>query len=248
MTSYSRFLNLTQVRQHFKEKLVDDGLEPDKAEAAANAMSNGGLEQVNKDLKRHPKIVIVNKLNGMTINVSCEIFNDETIVKYFIEMIACEDKELSEYFAQYLHQGGFLHLSELLIAYYFALDTRFETDNRVATFTLETNGEMSYEEKFDIKKVATKDGDFTPASDTPIATISLKSSFSKDANNEVKHQYHDMNVQVHDKVAGKFFTDPRGKFQKFLTWFKDTVNYIFNEMFRHEEKQRARVTPAIRKL
>lgn len=248
MTNYVTALNLSQVRDKFKHKLVNDGLEPDQAEAAANAMSKGDLEQVHKDLKRHPKIVIVNKLNGMTINVSSEIFNDESIVQYFVEMVACEDKELFEYFSQYLHQGGFLHLSELLTAYYFAPDTRFETDNRVATFTLEENGEMSYEEKFDITKVTTNADEYKPADNTPIATISLKSTFGKDANNAVKHQYHDMNVQVHDKVAENFFTDPRGKFQKFLKWIKETVSYIFDEAHRNQEKQRNRIAPSPRKM
>lgn len=248
MATYETTLNLAQVRHKFMQKLVNDGLEPDKAEAAANAMSKGDLDQVHKDLKRHPKIVIVNKQNGMVINVSSEIFNDESIVQYFVEMVACEDKELFEYFSQYLHQGGFLHLSELLTAYYFAPDTRFETDNRVATFTLEENGEMSYEEKFDITKVTTNDNEFKPAGDTPIATISLKSTFSKGADNSVKHQYHDMNVAVHDEVAGKFFTDPRGKFQKFLKWIKDTVSYIFDEAHRNQERQRNRIVPSSRKM
>lgn len=248
MKRYQAYFDLDQVRDKFKDKLVGDGLDPDRAKAAAYDMSKGDLEQVHKDLKRHPKILVVNKLNGMVINVSSDIFNDESIVQYFVDMIACEDKELFEYFSQFLHQGGFLHLSELLTAYYFAPDTRFETDNRVATFTLEENGEMSYEEKFDITKVINNDTEYQSSNNESIATISLKSTFSKDEDNTIKHRYHNMKVQVNDKVAENFFNDPRGKFQKFLKWIKDTVSYIFDEAHRNQEKQRNRIAPSSRKM
>lgn len=238
---YERHVELSRVRNLFKKKLEKQGLPAEQAEQAANLMSQGDVAQVQKDLNRHPHMIVIDELTGKTHRFYANDFSEEEQAENFLRMLAKNDKELYQYLAQYLHQGGFLHLSEMLISYYFSPDIIFKTDNRVATFTIAKDRSITFEEKFDIQKVSVGEQSFEKTDKAPLATINLKSTIKKSPNNEIKHQYQEMDIKVHDKVVNKFFLDPRGKFQKCLSWVKDTAKSLFSKKYRNEERARKRV-------
>lgn len=239
---FQRSLNVSNVRNEFKQKLVDEGLNEADAEKSVYQLSKGDLDQVNKDLKRHPKIVVINESTGKEHHFSADDFSNNEKTELFLRSLTNNDPKMYDYLCTYLHQGGFLHLSELLISYYFAPDTRFTTDNRVATFTIKPNGAITFEEKFDIQKVATDSDSFEKTSHKPLATISLKSIIQKDKNNAIQHHCGDIKLKVRDEVASQFFIDPRGKFQKCLSWMKETLVSILNHAnYKAQAAERNRI-------
>lgn len=249
MVLYKRFLDVGKVRRQFQQKLIDEGLDPNQAEKSVYKLSKADAEQVSKDLRRHPKIVVINESTGKELHFSASDFSNKEKTEHFLRALANNDQKMYDYLCSYLHQGGFLHLSELLIAYYFAPDTLFTTDNRVATFTIKKSGAITFEEKFDIQKVATDSNSFEKSSQQPIATISLKSIIRKDKDNTIKHFCSNMKVKVRDEVASKFFTDPRGKFQKCMAWLKDAVESVFNHKeVKAEKANRSHIQKSSRKI
>ena len=251
--AFERELDVDEVRDQFKNKLIQDGLKPEQAELAANAMAPGDVDQVQKDLFRHQGITVINKITGRTMKYDTSQFADAKSTSNFLRGLARENNELYEYLTKYLHQGAFLHLSELLLAYYFAPDTQFRTANRQAIFSVEEDGSIEFTEKFDIEHIRSSDPatgnstEYQTAANTPIATLSLSSKI-KQQNNQVEHTYNKIDVKVHDEAAKKFIEDPRGKFAKFVSWVKDVVNFIFSSTARRQHRQREALHSPNRRL
>jgi hypothetical protein len=238
---YERHVELSRVRNLFKKRLEKQGLSTEQAEQAANLMSHGDIDQVQKDLKRHPSIMVIDEITGKTHRFFPEDFAEKEHAENFLRILAKDDQELYEYLTLYFHQGGFMHLAEMLISYYFAPDIRFNTDNRIAAFTIAKDRSITYEEKFNIQKVSVREDSFEKTSQEPIAEISLKSTIKKAPNNEINHQYKEMDVKVNDKVASKYFADHRKKFQKCISWVKDTAKELFSRKYRAEERARRKI-------
>ncbi len=249
--AFERELNLKKVREEFKQKLIGDGLRPEQAERSANLMSTGDIDQVKNDLDRHPNITVINKITGRTIKIKNSQFATAQKTSDFLRGLAKDDDELYDYLSKYLHQGAFLHLTELLMAYYFAPETQLRTGNRQAIFTIEEDGSIDYTEKFDIEHIRTSDQDNSTEYQTvtggPIATFSLSSKL-KTQNKQVEHTYGSIDVKIHDNAAKKFFEDTRGKFPKFLSWIKDTVTFLLSHVERMQHKQREALIAPKRKL
>lgn len=242
MMLYERSIELSSIHTKFKRRLMNNGLTAEQADNSINIMSKGDFDQVQKDLKRHPQIVVIDEMTGKKHRFFSEDFAEEEHVENFLRLLAKDDKELYQYLTQYFHQGGFMHLSEFLISYYFAPNIRFETANRTATFTIAKDRSITFEEKFDIQNVSTGENTFEKNTKEPLATISLKSIIQKTPNNEVQHQYNDLNLKVNDKVATKFFNDPRGKFEKCLAWVKDMAKALLNNNDMKEEIKRRKIS------
>lgn len=248
--AFERELNINEVREQFKQKLIDDGLEPEQAERSAKLMSKGNVEQVEKDLARHHNITVINKLTGITTKIKDSQFSTSQKTENFIRGISRENDELYDYLSSYFHQGGFLHLTELLLAYYFAPDTQLRTGNRQAILTIEEDGSVSYTEKFDIEHIRTSNQEGAAEYDNPtgpIATFSLTSNI-KQQNNAVEHTYGNIEVAVHDNAAKKLIEDPRGNFAKFFSWLKDTVSFLFSHVERAQQRKRDALINPQRKL
>jgi hypothetical protein len=249
--AFERELKLNEVREQFKQKLIGDGLEPEQAEKSAKLMSQGDVDQVQKDLARHPDVTVINKITGRTIKIKASQFASAQKTSDFLRGLARDNDELYDYLSKYLHQGAFLHLTELLMAYYFAPDTQLRTGNRQAIFTVEEDGSIDFTEKFDVEHIRTSDQnnstEYQTATGGPIATFSLSSKL-KVQNNKIEHSYSNIDVQVHDSAAKKLFEDTRGKFAKFISWVKEAITFLFSSVERMQKKQREGLITPIRKL
>ncbi len=247
---FKRELGVGEIINQFEKKLIEeDGLTPAGAKKAANMMSKSDIDQVQKDFLRHPKVIIINKIKGTTSEVPLSQFDTPYKTKGFLRKLAREHEDIYEYLTHFLHQGGFLHLAESLMKCYFLPHTNFVTDNRVATFTIEKDGSLSYEEKFDITKIQTpaNNSEFENAQGSPLASFSLKSNI-KIENNKVIHQCAPLKVKANDPVAAKFFEDPRNKFSQFLSWLKESVHSLFSKDQRVESQKRLNIPHPRRKL
>ncbi|MBS0286169.1 MAG: DUF762 family protein [Proteobacteria bacterium] len=246
---FKRKLPLNQVREALRKKLIDDGLTPINAKKTANMMSKGDIFQLHKDLQRHPKLVVVNKKTGNAREYTGSDFDTPDNARELLRKLARENKVLYSYLSQYFHQGGFMNLAELLMSYYFLPNTVVETSNRRGVLTIEKDGSVSYEEKFDIISVKdlTSRETFKLPHDQPIATISLKSNM-KEEKHRVSHRCAEIKVKAHDKVAEKYFEDPRGKFSKFLSWIKDSIHMFFSRFEREQEHKRQAIQQPRKKL
>ncbi len=232
--------------QKFEQKLIGDGLTPENAHKSARTMSVGDLEQVQKDLVRHPNIIVINKKTGRTTKIPQSKFNNNFKTQDFLKHLCSDNDALYHYLTKYAHQGGFLHLSELLTTYYFGPFFRFDIENKVATFTIEKDGSLSFEEKFDIKKVKTPETEYESNSPDPIATFTLKSHLSLN-DNRITHTCSPLQIKIKDKVASKFIEHPKSNFSKFIGWVSDSVAWLFSKSYREQELKRQAVV-APRKL
>lgn len=246
---FERKLGVGEVRNQFQQKLIADGFTPSQAKASANMMSKADIDQVQKDFHRHTKVIIINKLKGTREEVPNSQFDTPYKTKGFLRKLARENETLYEYLTQYLHQGGFLHLAESLMKCFFIPEVVLDPDNRVATFTIEKDGSLSFEEKFDITqiKVPADSTTYENSQGKPLASFSLKSNM-KFENKVFTHRCEPMMVKVKDPVAAKFFEDPRNKFQLFLTWINDSIRRLVSPAFREEEEKRMNVPAPRRKL
>ncbi len=245
--SYSRSLNLTELRKQLEEKFIGDGLKPANAKKAAHLLSAGDADNVQKDLQRHHNIILINEITNKTTNIDVSQFDTLMKTKGFLRMLAREHEALYEYLQKYTHQGGFLHLTEFLLSYYFLPDVRLTTDNRVATFTIRKDGSIGYEEKFDVTSIASQDINYQLDNEKPLMSFTLKSTIKLDGHN-VKHTGGDVHVKVHDNVAQKFINDPRNKFSQFLSWLKESFVALFSTTAHTQLQQKQSIQNPRKKL
>lgn len=232
---FKRFLNLSKVKKALEQALKETGIGPSDAERSAQLMQRADIDQVYKDLKRHPKIVVLNKKTGdtKTLIIGTEPhkkqFSSAKSTEDFLRSLAGDNEALYDYLSCYLHQGGFLHLSEFLMTSYFASKAVLPTEGRVATFTLENDGALTFEEKFDIQQIKSPDLDYQAPAGKPIASFKLKSTIRIQGNN-IEHHYENIEVIAHDRATAKFFEDPDPKntFQRFLRWLKESLEALLS--------------------
>lgn len=236
----TRLLDLFKVRIAFEKKLLADGLSPDEAKKAANSMQSADLTQAHKDLARHPKLIFINKQTGTIEGYTREDFSTLEKSDNFLNAVAGNNDLLYQYLCQYFHQGGFMHLSELLMAYYYAPDTRFITDGRVGTFILEKDGSLIFEEKFDVTAIHSPDAVSHATPESPITTLTLRSQLQvKDG--KIAHTFAELKLDLHDNSAKKFFAPFENRLKTLLSRLETYIKTLF-------EKSKNEFSHGIRKL
>lgn len=258
--AFTRKLPLQEVRAKFAAKFVEDlNMDPQVADNASKRMAEGGIEQVQMDMLRSPKIVIFNEQTGQTIEYTYNQINTIAKAKGVINRLSRGDEVLADYLKSYYHQGGFRNTAQTLLTYYFSPETLFSIVNNVSTFTLKRDGSIEYTESFDIEKIRTMANEhnqdkavegyvpYTTPHGRPVASVSLKSSLKVNGG-RVEHTFGDLKVVAHEGATKKFIEDPRGKFAKFFSWVKNAVTRLFSSVEREQKRKRDDLSPPRRKL
>jgi len=258
--AFKRKLPIQEARAKFANKFEEElGMRPEVAENESKRMTEGGIEQVQSDMLRSPKIVIFNEQTGHKIEYTYNQINTVGKAKGVINRLSKGDEVLADYLKKYYHQGGFRNTAESLLTYYFSPETLFTLNNHVSAFTIKRDGSIEYTESFDIMQIRTLadehnqdkavDGyvPYSRPSGRPLASLSLKSTLKVNGGN-VEHTFKDINVTAHEGATKKFIEDPRSKFTKFFSWIANTITRLFSSVEREQKRKRDDLTPPRRKL
>ncbi len=249
---FKHLISLLRAKEQFAEQLqAAVGMTPEQAKDEAFKMSPGSLSQVYFDLTRAPYVSLSHKPTGV-FSDSFE-FNSERDAQQFLDLIT-QERSKQAYLTKYLQQGGFMNTAELLIMYYFSTVVNDEDKilldvaNRKSEITVEDDGSILFRESFDIPSIKLTDGTvYTPESGS-VATITLESRISMNPQGELSHDFSDIQITAHDKIAEKLFHDPTGPMMKFLSWIKDVVQSIFSQSVREHNLEMAKIPTPRKKL
>ncbi|MGE3318691.1 MAG: hypothetical protein AB7I18_05290 [Candidatus Berkiella sp.] len=260
--AFKRKLPIQEVRAKFARKFIEDAqMDPEVAKEEAKKMSSSSIEQVQKDMFRSPKIVIINEKTGQKIEYTINQIDTVAKAKGVINRLARGDEALADYLKRYYHQGGFRNVAQSLLEYYFSPETLFKTTNPVTTFVIKKDGSLEHTESFDISEIRTMptaehhnedkavEGyvPYARPEGSALASISLTSSI-KVTGARVDHEFKDINVVAHEGATKKFIEDPRNNFTKFLSWVKNAVTRLFSSVERDQKRKREDLSPPRRKL
>jgi hypothetical protein len=216
---YQRVLPMSELQRKTEQAMVkrkeSEGVPTEGVHDYIYNMSSATLDQVLRDLKRLPKLMVIDESTGESTEYRLANFKTEQDAIDFLNKIAKENQALFDYLTQYFHQGGFQNSSELLLKNHFnegkkeeeRLNFAISPNSRVATFIIKPNNVVSFKEEFEIAAI-TSMSDLTEhknADKSSMAKVTCQSTLAFNDKGQVVQTYGDVKLSAnHPKMREVF--------------------------------------------